>query len=430
MQSRRDVLTGGLSIAVASAGCSQFDTNGDSPPSDPESSPDDGSDPVPDGLRIRLETVTDVPAMALAFQTTSEGNAYVADRPGRIYRLEEGRTKTALELTDSVMTGSERGLLGMALHPDFGSNRRLYVRYSSPPRQGTPAEYSHTFVLSEFRAQADGTIDAASERTILEIPQPQGNHNSGSIAFGPDGYLYIGVGDGGGGGDAGDGHVEDWYDRNDGGNGQDVTRNLLGSLLRLDVDARSADRPYGIPESNPLVGEEGLDEHYAWGLRNPWGISFDGTDLYVADVGQNRYEEVNLVVAGGNYGWNVKEGTHCYRTDRCPEATTDGEPLADPIIEYPHEGVDVSGVAVTGGHVYRGAALPELSGQYVFGDLNAAGQLYVASPADEGLWSTDVLPVAEESQEKLGQLLAVARDRSDELYALTASGVHRIVATE
>jgi glucose/arabinose dehydrogenase len=415
MQSRRAFLAAGLSIAVGAAGCSLRDGGGD------------GNGTDAGGLRVGLETVTDAPAAPLAFRQAPGGTGYVADRPGRVYRLDDGAVGTALDLTDAVTTGGERGLLGLALHPEFGSNRRLYLRYSSRPRQGTPEGYSHTFVLAEFRVREDGTIDPESERTLLEIPQPQGNHNSGPIAFGPDGCLYVGVGDGGAGGDVGAGHVADWYEPNGGGNGQDVTGNLLGSLLRIDVDDRSGDGPYGIPEDNPLVGREGLDEHYAWGLRNPWGISFDGGDCYVADVGQSSFEEVNRVENGGNYGWNVREGTHCFGTDDCPEAAPRGESLREPVIEYPHSGADVSGVAVVGGYVYRGDALPGLSGQYVFGDLNANGELFVASPAEEGLWSTDVLAVQEGSRDRLGRLLGMAQDRNGELHALTPGGVHRIV---
>jgi glucose/arabinose dehydrogenase len=427
MRTRRGVLAAGLSIAVGTAGCSRRNGTGAETPTPTPASGDGGSGAA-DGLGVGLETVTTAPDAPLAFRTTPTGAAYVADRPGRVHRLAEGSVGTALDLTGSVLTGSERGLLGLALHPEFDSTGRLYVRYSSRTRSGTPDSYSHTFVLAEFRTREDGTIDPDSERALLEIPQPQGNHNSGSIAFGPDGYLYVGVGDGGAGGDAGPGHVDDWYEANDGGNGQDVTENLLGSLLRIDVDDRGGSRPYGIPDDNPLVGAAGLDEHYAWGLRNPWGISFDGEDLYVADVGQNRFEEVNRIERGGNYGWNVREGTHCFGAEDCPEATPDGEPLRDPVVEYPHGDAAVSGVAVVGGHVYRGDAVPELSGKYVFGDLNAAGRLFVATPADEGLWSTDVVAIDEGDREKLDRLLALGRDRAGELYALSASGVHRLVS--
>lgn len=406
MQSRRGFLALGLSVAVGSAGCL---SRGDS-------DTDEGS------LRVGLETVTDAPAAPLAFRETGDGRTYIADRPGRVHLLEGGSVETALNLTDTVMTGSERGLLGLALHPGFRSNDRLYIRYSAPARPGTPPEYSHTFVLAEFRARPDGTIDPASERTLLEIPQPQGNHNSGPIRFGPDGYLYVGVGDGGGGGDVGTGHVADWYEETPGGNGQDVTENLLGSLLRIAVDNGD---PYAVPGDNPLVGRNGLDEQYAWGLRNPWGISFDGENCYVADVGQNRFEEVNRVEAGGNYGWNVTEGTECFDAGDCPGTAPGGDPLREPVIEYPHSGADVSGVAVVGGHVYRGSAVPELDGRYVFGDLQTG--LFVADPAEEGLWQTAVLPVEDGSQDRLGRLLGLGQGRAGEGYALTGRGVHRIV---
>ncbi|MEF8780096.1 MAG: PQQ-dependent sugar dehydrogenase [Haloferacaceae archaeon] len=439
MRTRRGVLAAGVPLVLGSAGCTQPDRAGTR--TDPESTEaptssdvtveTTGTTPTDVGnLQVGLETVTDVPETPVAFRTTPDGGSYIADRPGRVYLRPGGSTEAALDLTDSVMTGSERGLLGLSLHPEFASNGRLYARYSSRPRAGTPSGYSHTFVLAEFSTREDGTIDAASERTLLEIPQPQGNHNSGPVAFGPDGYLYVGVGDGGAGGDAGTGHVEDWYGPNDGGNGQDVTENLLGSILRIDVDDRSDGLPYGVPDDNPLVGREGLDEQYAWGLRNPWGRSFDGGDLYVADVGQNRFEEVNLVEMGGNYGWNVKEGTHCYGAESCPGTTPDGEPLRDPVIEYPHGDADVSGVAVVGGHVYRGDAVSGLSGHYVFGDLNADGRLFVAEPADEGLWPTTVLEIEGESRDALGRLLGLSRDREGELYALTPGGVHRIVPVE
>jgi glucose/arabinose dehydrogenase len=424
------MLSLGLSATLGLAGCSQ-------PPStDPpttqqttEGAPTTGETPTGD-LSIRLDTITEEPTSPLAFATAPDGRHYVVDRPGQIHLLTDGSIRTALDISDAVVTGGERGLLGVALHPEFGSNGRLYVRYSATTRSNTPSTYSHTFVLAEFRARSDGTVDAGSERTVLEIPQPQGNHNSGPIAFGPDGYLYVGVGDGRGANDQGRGHVEDWYDETPGGNGQDVTENLLGSLLRIDVDGLSGDTPYGIPADNPLVDTAGLDEHYAWGLRNPWGISFDGDDLYVADVGQGRFEEVNLVENGGNYGWNVKEGTHCFGTDSCPSTTPDGAQLRDPIIEYPHSGAAVSGIAVVGGHVYRGVAIPELAGRYVFGDLSARGRLFVASPTESGLWPTEVLTIAESDKDKLDSLLALGRDRDGELYALGPSGVYRLAPVE
>ena len=346
---------------------------------------------------------------------------YVADQAGTIARLgSDGAVEPFLDVSDRIVTGGERGLLGLAFHPAFAENRRFYVRYSSPRLAGTPASFDHTFVLSEFRASADGTrADPDSERRLLTIPEPQSNHNAGSICFGPDGYLFVGVGDGGGGGDVGTGHAGDWYRENAGGNGQDVSNNLLGSILRIDVDGEERDRPYGIPDDNPLVGEVGLDEHWAWGFRNPWRMSFDGETLYAGDVGQSDYEEVDRIRKGGNYGWNVLEGSHCYNADDCPDETPDGEPLIDPVIEYPHSGAPVSGISVIAGYVYRGDELPGLADRYVFGDLVTDGRLFVATPGDgEGLWSTRTVNIAEGDRGKLQQLLSFGRDESGRLYAL------------
>jgi glucose/arabinose dehydrogenase len=356
---------------------------------------------------------------------------YVVDQAGTVEAIADGGTSTFLDVTDRMVDVggyTERGLLGLAFHPDFPETDRCYVRYSAPRRDGTPRNYSHTFVLSEFRATPDAA-DPASERTLLEIPQPQSNHNSGAVAFGPDGYCYVGVGDGGGANDTGRGHVEDWYGGNAGGNGQDVTENLLGSVLRVDVDGRSDGNPYAVPEDNPLVGREGLDEHYAWGLRNPWRFSFDGDRLIVADVGQNRFEEVDVVERGGNYGWNVREAAHCFSAsspgnppDSCPDATSGdvrgGEPLRDPVVEYSHD----RGIAVVGGYVYRGEAMPGLRGQYLFGDwqgTDGGPTVFAATPTDEGQWPMERLAV--ESDASPGsRLLAFGRDPAGELYVCTS----------
>jgi len=341
----------------------------------------------------------------------------------------------------------ERGLLGLALHPDFQSNGRVFVRYSAPRTSETPDGYDHTFVLSEFQAGEDLTVDPATERRLLEIPQPQSNHNAGSVLFGPDGYLYVGVGDGGAANDAGLGHVSDWYEDNDGGNGQDVTSNLLGSVLRIDVDETGDGMPYAIPEDNPLVGEPGPDEQYAWGFRNPWRMSFAGQTLFVADVGQNRYEEVSVVERGGNYGWNVKEGTHCFSAnspgsppENCPSETPDGDPLRNPVIEYSHSSGDIDGVSVIGGYRYSGSAIPGLEGRYVFGDWQSGGDVYVATPAEEGLWPIERVSLGHAGENPPGQyLLAFGRDQDDELYVATtgsaaprgeSGAVHRLVPTE
>jgi glucose/arabinose dehydrogenase len=198
--------------------------------------------------------------------------------------------------------------------------------------------------------------------------------------FGPDdGDLYISIGDGGGANDVGLGHVADWYADNGGGNGQDVTENLLGGILRIDIVAGS---PYGIPPDNPFAATAGLDEVWAYGLRNPYRMSFDSGgshQLFVADVGQNSWEEVNIVTTGGNYGWNVKEATHCFDAESpnqepasCPDVVGAGHPrTGDPLID-PQARLGGPGVAVVGGHVYRGSALPQFRGRYVFGDWSSS----------------------------------------------------------
>lgn len=359
----------------------------------------------------------------------------VADQVGVIHRIDDGMVadEPFLDIRDrtvDVRGGySEMGLLGIALHPNYADNQQIYVRYSAPRRDGTPSSYSHTFVLSEFTADPDGEhVDPTSERTLLEIPEPQANHNGGGITFGPEGYLYVGVGDGGGANDVGTGHVDDWYSGSAGGNGQDVTSNLLGSVLRIDVDTRDGDRAYGIPPDNPLVDALGFDEHFAWGLRNPWRLSFDGEDLYVADVGQNLREEVNRVVNGGNYGWNVREGTLCFAADdpstppeECPSSGPGragaSEPLRDPLVEYSHsEDETPQGVAVVGGYRYRGSTLEGLEGAYLFTDWNARGRLFVARPSDDtDQWPIEVLQM-QGTDGSLGQyVLGFGRDRDDEL---------------
>lgn len=215
-----------------------------------------------------------------------------------------------------------------------------------------------------------------------------------------------------------------------------MTENLLASVLRIDIDERTPGKRYAVPEDNPLVGRDGLDEYYAWGFRNPWRMSFDDGDLFVADVGERTYEEVNLVEKGGNYGWNIKEGTRCFREDDCPDETPadvrNGEPLIDPIIEYPHsaEGADVTGVSVIGGYVYRGSELPALDGVYVFGDFLAEGRLFAATHDDDSdeSWSTAVI---ETDDEKLDRLVSFGRDDDGEVYVLgigaDGGGFYRIV---
>ncbi|WP_396613169.1 PQQ-dependent sugar dehydrogenase [Haloferax sp. S1W] len=387
-----------------------------------------------DGFGVGFETIATgfASPVDVAFPEAFDGTrAFVVDQPGRIWLHDESglRSNAYLDITDRVVDlggYDERGFLGVAFHPEFADNGRLFLRYSAPKRAGTPSNYSHTFVLSELTVDPSATTVAPeSERTLLEIPEPQSNHNAGAVTFGPDGYLYVAVGDGGGANDEGRGHVDDWYDAVTGGNGQDVTQNLLGSILRIDVDteggvAGDEDKPYGIPEDNPLVGRHGFDELYAWGLRNPWRMSFDGEDFYVADVGQGAWEEVNLVEKGGNYGWNVREGAHCFRAGECPTETPDGDPLVDPVLEYPHSGSGPSGIAVIGGYVYRGESIPALDGAYVFADWRSGGRLFAARPSDTRPWPIAELPV--EDRDGAGKnVLAFGRDPAGELYVCTSA---------
>ncbi|OGR28733.1 MAG: hypothetical protein A2139_05380 [Desulfobacca sp. RBG_16_60_12] len=283
----------------------------------------------------------------------SSREAVVLTQRGRIYRISlDGASDPVLfgDISDRLTRarGSEEGLLGLAFSPDFAADGRVYLYYT----RGSP----QPSVLSRFRV-VNGRLDEASERVLLEIPQPFSNHNGGQLAFGPDDYLYLALGDGGSGGDPQ-------------GNGQDLGT-LLGSILRLDVSGDSA----SAPPDNPFVGRPGArPEIYASGLRNPWRFSFDQAtgQMWAADVGQNRWEEVDLIVAGGNYGWNIMEGLECFQTTTC-----DRSGLQLPRTVYGREG----GCSITGGYVYRGPSMPELNGWYVYGDF-CSGKIWALKTAD------------------------------------------------
>jgi glucose/arabinose dehydrogenase len=323
------------------------------------------------------------------------------------------------QLDPPLTSADERGLLGLALHPNFASNGRLFVYFNTPPSAEAPAGTATEVRLSEFRinaAQAN-VADAGSERVLFHVAKPQTNHNAGQLAFGPDGYLYIGIGDGGGAYDTGFGHTAG------SGNAQDTT-NLLGKILRIDVDIGT---PYGIPASNPFAtSTTARPEIYAYGLRNPWRFSFDtgaggSGQLFVGDVGQSLMEEVDAVRGGGNYGWNIREGTLCVSASTCASVGADGQALNAPILTYMH----TTGTAVIGGYVYRGAALPALVGQYVFGDYAASagtgGKIFAAQPI-AGIWSFMELKVAGTSDGRLGRsVLAFGQDAAGELYVLSRS---------
>jgi len=283
---------------------------------------------------------------------------FVVEQGGRVLVFDNdpqaSRASVFIDISDRVDDGpSEAGLLGMVFHPDFENNRQVFLSYT---RTGNPL-ISH---ISRFSSPDDGkTLDPASETVILTLDQPFGNHNGGGIGFGPDDYLYIGFGDGGSGGDPQ-------------GNGQN-TATLLGAILRIDVDQAP---PYAIPPDNPFAQGGGRGEIYAWGFRNPWRWSFDRLtgELWVGDVGQNQWEEIDRVERGGNYGWNIREGAHCFNADSC-----DTTGLIDPVAEYSHS----EGCSVTGGYVYRGAAIPNLQGLYLYGDF-CSGRIWGLASGNAG----------------------------------------------
>jgi glucose/arabinose dehydrogenase len=344
-------------------------------------------EPRPIGLELVAEGFT-APVRVVAAPDDS-GRLFVVDQTGQIWVIASDGTllqEPFLDIADRLVelrqTYDERGLLGLAFHPGYAQNGRFFVYYSAPLREGAPQDFDHTARISEFSVSSlnPDQADPGSERIILEVDQPQSNHNGGTLLFGPeDGFLYISLGDGGARNDAAPGHVADWYAFNEGGNGQDVTQNLLGSILRIDVDTGD---PYGIPQDNPFVGREGLDENYAYELRNPYRMSFDRTGeygLFAVDAGQELWEEISIIVKGGNYGWNVKEGTHCFDAanpteppEQCPDTVgphhpDEGAALIDPVVEFANaKQRDGLGVTVTDGFLYRGTALLGLQGHLVF----------------------------------------------------------------
>jgi glucose/arabinose dehydrogenase len=372
------------------------------------------------------------------------GRRFVIDQIGKIWglnpagqRMPEPFLDISSKITPLTPVYDERGLLGLAFHPDFQRNGRFFVFYTAPPGPNTPAGYNNRTTIAEYRAQGGQAIhaDPSSERIILQVEHPQANHNGGTIAFGPDGYLYISIGDGGGRDDEQLGHVPDWYEFNAGGNGQDIASNLLGNILRIDVD-RGA--PYGIPRDNPFVDAPGLDEIWAYGFRNPYRFSFDmggSHALLVGDAGQELWEEVSRVERRGNYGWNVKEGTHCFDAENptvspptCPSVDpTTGEALRDPVIEFANS-KQPGGLALTviGGVVYRAKASESLAGMYVFGGATTSatapdGRLFASAQEGAGLWTIHELLIG--GTDRLGYVVKGFGNDADGNVYIAASKV-------
>jgi hypothetical protein len=363
------------------------DANGRSP---------DPQEPLPDSLRVQT-IVTGLNSPVDLAAPANDPRLFVVEQDGRIRIIQNGQLLTTpfLDIRSKVGNVGERGLLGLAFHPNFATNRFFYVNYTNLAGDTRVERYT-------ANAADPNIADPSSARLIIAIDQPQPNHNGGQIVFGPDGKLFIGMGDGGGGGDP-EGH------------GQDRTT-LLGDLLRIDVDAAD---PYGIPTDNPYAtSTQFRPEIWASGLRNPWRFAFDRPAgmLYIADVGQGQWEEINAVSAsqsGVNYGWNTMEGAHCYSASSC-----DRNGLQLPVHEYSHD----DGCSVTGGRVYRGSQIPGIVGVYFYSD-HCSGwlksfRLVNGSATDHRTWEIG----------SLGNVTAFGEDAAGELYMLTGNGrVHKLV---
>jgi len=367
------------------------------PPSDPTALPIDvvpALQKIADGLQRPT---------FLTHAGDGSGRLYITEQPGRVRVWQAGQllAEPFLDITDRVGSrANEQGLLSIAFSPDFPQSRRFFVNYTD--RQGAT-------VIAGFLANDNGlTADPDSEWRVMRIPQPYANHNGGQIAFGLDGMLYIGMGDGGSAGDP--------------QNFAQNPRSLLGKLLRIDVSQSSAAQPYRLPPDNPSFGPDAPPEIWAIGLRNPWRFSFDRLtgDLYIADVGQNRFEEVNFQPAGQggqNYGWRFREGFEPFAGD--PR----GLVLTDPVFQYDHS----QGCSITGGYVYRGKALPRLVGAYLFGDY-CSGLVWALRRGDDEAWQGEVLletglNISSFGEDEVGELYLV--DHRGAIYQLVAAPAAR-----
>lgn len=366
-------------------------------------SPAEAKKPRPPKPKFKLSLIAEgiQRPIYMASPRGDDKRLFVVEQTGKIWILESGK-KLESPFLDvghkmirlsrmALLYGSEQGLLGLAFHPDFLTNGRFFVHYT---------DLTGTTAVEEYGLGATpDEADPQSGRVILNVKQPYPNHNGGQLAFGPDGYLYISLGDGGAGGDP---H----------GHGQN-TNTLLGSILRLDVDQ---DQPYTIPADNPFVGKNNFrEEIWAYGLRNPWRFSFDFStgDLWIGDVGQNRWEEVDRIQAplsgGLNFGWNIMEGNTCYRGDNC---ASDG--LTPPVHVYPIN--DVAECSVVGGYVYRGTAIPSLQGSYIFADYCSA-RIWRLTPDQDGTPQLEELTAALNPDKKfMDRISSFGRDGRGEIF--------------
>ncbi len=407
----------------------------------------DKDDDTPDmgNTRLDLQLVADnfVSPIGVVAAPDNTKRLFVIDQVGKVWIIDSTGNKLPnpfLDLSSAIVPLTpgydERGLLGLAFHPQYSTNHRFFVYYQLPPRGGGPAvgeTWNNLSRIAEFTTSSmnENLAELSSERTILEMDDPQSNHNGGTIAFGPDGYLYIAIGDGGAADDVAPGHVDDWYADNAGGNGQDIENNLFGDILRIDVNNTSV--PYDIPADNPFVAGTGMDEIYAYGFRNPFRMSFDmggNHELYVGDAGQALYEEINLVTKGNNYGWNVKEGIICFNAANndtafttCPTADILGKPFIDPVVVVDNSANPAGGRALTviGGNVYRGTAIPGLIGKYIFGSFGQTGmapdgELFLATPQGQSNWLYDEINLVSHPNDLGYYLKGFGQDNAGEIY--------------
>ena len=359
-------------------------------------SPETDPEPTPDGnVSLTLDQVaTGLTGPVYVTSPPGDSRLFIVEQPGRIRIVQNGQLLPTpfLDIISRVGSGGERGMLSLAFHPQYSTNGFLYVYFTA-----TNGEIR----IERFTATGN-TANPATSKLILSVPHPRGNHNGGLALFGPDGMLYLGLGDGGGGGDP------DLNGQNE--------NTLLGALLRIDVNSGD---PYGIPAGNPFIGRnDARPEVWATGLRNPWRFAFDaqGGNLYIADVGQGELEEVNVVGAtraGVNYGWNIMEGTSCYNASTCNK-----QGLELPVLEYRHLG---NACSVTGGFVYRGTAIPEIAGHYFYGDYCAgfvkSFKFQNGSATEERTWEFG----------NIGNVLSFGQDSAGELYITSGNGtVYRI----
>jgi glucose/arabinose dehydrogenase len=408
-----------ITAQFALAGCSASSASTPTALQPASPTPAPTVEPLPDvGLELIADGLT--APLALVSPDDGSGRLFVVEQVGVIKTLSADGDllpEPFLDLRDRLVRlrrdYDERGLLGLAFHPEFKTNGRFFVYYTAPLRNGAPPDWDHTNHVSEFNVSADpNRADADSERILLQVDQPYYSHDGGQLAFGPDGFLYIATGDGGPGGDPNH-HAQS-------------LESLLGKILRLDVNSGS---PYAIPPDNPFVGRPGLDEVFAYGFRQPYRFSFDAGGehgLIVADAGHDVWEEVNVVTRGSNYGWNIREGTACFQPrdpselfSVCAEVGPQDEPLLNPVLQYGRE----AGQAIIGGYVYRGKALPALSGRYIFGDWRARrGTLFAALPSQTPGETWDLEPLAVSNPVlQWAYVLSLGRDVDGELYVLTST---------